>query len=492
MAWSELLSVLEGWSPRRVLVVGDYMLDRYAFGNADRLAPDAPVPVLDIQRTEDRTGGSGNVSRDLLALMCDVACVGLLGDDEAGRTLRRLLEDEGCDVSGLVATHTRPTTIKHNLIGLAQHRHPQKMFRLDHEDRTPIDDAQAQALLAHVHRLLPGCDAVCLEDYGKGVVTQTLASGVIRAARAAGVPVFVDPAAKADYAMYAGASAVTPNRTEAQAATGLTDPVEMAEAIAERFDIEHVVLTLDREGALLRGPDGAHHRIPTRARTVYDVTGAGDMVLAMLAAAVANGADWPRAVLLANVAAGLEVEQAGVVPIPLGDVTLEVMSAHSDEAGKTRSVEGLLPELAAHRRRGRVIGFTNGCFDLLHAGHVRYLRDARRRCDVLIVGLNSDASIRRIKGDAAGPPRPLNHQTDRLTVLSELESVSYLVLFGEDEPLELIRAFQPDVLIKGGDYTPEQVVGRDLVASWGGRVELVPLVEGRSTTGLVARISGGG
>ena len=491
MVWSELLSVLERWGPRRVLVVGDYMLDRYAFGNADRLAPDAPVPVLDIQRTEDRTGGSGNVSRDLLALMCEVACVGLVGDDEAGRTLRGLLGDEGCDVSGLVATCGRPTTIKHNLIGLAQHRHPQKMFRLDHEDRTPISDADADVLLGHVARLLPGADAVCLEDYGKGVVTRRLARGVIEAARAAGVAVFVDPAAKADYSIYAGASAVTPNRTEAEAATGLTEPDAMAEAIAARFEIEHVVLTLDRAGALLRMPDGSKHVVPTRARTVYDVTGAGDMVLAMLSSAVANGADWVQAVRLANVAAGLEVEQAGVVPIPLGDVTLEVMAAHAGEVGKTRTVAGLLPELAAHRRRGRTIGFTNGCFDLLHAGHVRYLRDARRRCDVLIVGLNSDDSIRRIKGDAAGPPRPLNHEADRLTVLSELESVSYLVVFGEDEPLALIEAFRPDVLIKGGDYREDEVVGRELVASWGGRVELVPLVAGRSTTGLVARMRGG-
>ena len=484
--WSQLLEVLERWQPRTVIVAGDYMLDRYAFGHADRLAPDAAVPVLDVQRTEDRTGGSGNVSRDLLALNCKVACVGVVGDDEAGRTLTRLLADEGCDVSGLVVDPLRPTTIKHNLIGLAQHRHPQKMFRLDHEDRSPISDAVADELVAHVERLSAGADAVCLEDYGKGVATPRWCRGVIAAAEARGLQVFVDPAAKADYTAYAGAAAVTPNRTEAQTATGEVEPERMAEAIAERYDIAHVVLTLDRSGALLRMPDGTRHTVPTRARTVYDVTGAGDMVLAMLCAAVANGAAWHEAVALANVAAGLEVEQAGVVPIPLGDVMLEVLSAHAAEVGKVRSVRGLLPELAAHRRKGRTIGFTNGCFDLLHAGHVRYLRDARALCDVLVVGLNSDDSIRRIKGE----DRPVNTEEDRAVVLSELESVSYLVMFADDTPTELIRAVRPEVLIKGGDYAPEAVVGRELVESWGGRVELVPLVAGRSTTSLIERLRG--
>ena len=487
MPWADLLRVLETWQPRTIIVAGDYMLDRYAFGHTDRLAPDAPVPVLDVKQTEDRTGGSGNVSRDLVALKCRVACVGVVGDDEAGRTLRSMLAAEGCDVTGLITDPSRPTTIKHNLIGLAQHRHPQKMFRLDHEDRRPIDDAVADELIGHVERLAADADAVCLEDYGKGVATARWCGGVIEAARSAGVPVFVDPAAKADYTRYAGASAVTPNRTEAEAATGETEPAAMAEAIADRFDIEHVVLTLDRHGALLRSPDGTHHTVPTRARTVYDVTGAGDMVLAMLSAAVVNGATWPQAVLLANVAAGLEVEQAGVVPIPLGDVMLEVLSAHADEVGKVRSLEGLMPELAAHRRRGRTIGWTNGCFDLLHAGHVSYLRGARKACDVLVVGLNSDASIRRIKG----PERPVNTEADRLTVLSELESVSYLVLFDEDEPTRLIEAVRPDVLIKGGDYQLDEVVGRELVESWGGRVELVPVVEGRSTTGLIERMRSG-
>ncbi|BAM02390.1 D-glycero-beta-D-manno-heptose 1-phosphate adenylyltransferase [Phycisphaera mikurensis] len=484
-----LLTLLNGWSPPTVVVVGDFMLDRYLFGNADRLAPDAPVPVLDVQRTDDRPGGASNVCVCLAALRARVRAVGIAGDDEPGRALRAALQTAGVETAGLAADGDRPTTVKQNLVGLAQHRHPQKMFRLDFEDRTPLPGAAVERMLAAVDEAIDGAQAVILEDYHKGVCTPELCRGVIERAHAAGLPVLVDPAAIADYGRYAGADAITPNRTEAERATGLSadDPSAMAARLQAEHGFGHVVLTLDRHGALLRSPDGVEETLPTRARSVYDVTGAGDVVLATLAAAVAQGAAYADGVRLANLAAGLEVERSGVVPIPLEELYLEAMEEAAADRGKVRTLQELVPELAAHRHRGRTVAFTNGCFDVLHAGHVGYLRSAAATADLLVVGVNDDQSIRRLKG----PERPVNPLEDRLRVLSELACVRYVVPFATDTPLSLIEAVQPSVLVKGADYTRDTVVGASFVEARGGRVELVPLVEGRSTTNILRRIGGG-
>ncbi|MEM1446288.1 MAG: bifunctional heptose 7-phosphate kinase/heptose 1-phosphate adenyltransferase [Planctomycetota bacterium] len=494
-----LLSLLDQWQPRRVLVAGDFMLDRYSFGYVDRLSPDAPVPVLDVKSTDDRPGGAANVCRDLVALRCEAVALGIVGDDTPGQDLSEAMRASGIDTAGLIAAENRPTTIKHNLVGLAQHRHPQKMFRLDVEDRAPLDDDTVEGLLDRAKQLIEAgqIDVVCLEDYAKGVCTPRFCQGLISLAKQANLPVLVDPAAIADYTKYAGATAITPNRTEARLATArkpsnpdadLQEASDMARELQEQHDIEQVVITLDRSGALLRDAHGQEHHVPTRARAVYDVTGAGDMVLAALAGAVANRADWPVAVALANLAAGLEVEKPGVVPIPLDDLLLEVLREQHETLGKARTLDQLLPELRAHRSAGKTIGFTNGCFDVLHAGHVQYLRSCAAHADLLVVGLNSDASISRIKSDKPGPPRPINAEDDRVLVLSELQSIDYVVVFEDDTPLSLIQAVKPDVLLKGADYTKDQVVGASEVASGGGRVELVPLVEGRSTTNILRKI----
>ncbi len=460
------------------------MLDRYAFGHVDRLSPDAPVPVLDVKRTEDRPGGSANVCRDLVALRCDAIALGIVGDDETGRALAQAMQQDGIDTTHLIAAHNRPTTVKHNLVGLAQHRHPQKMFRLDTEDRTPIDDATVDALLDRLDTLLDDVDVVCLEDYNKGVCTERFCQGVIAKAKAKNVPVYVDPAAITDYGKYRGADCVTPNLTEARLATGVNDTPEIPKTLQNQHDFTHVVLTMDKSGLLLRDGQGKEHAVPTRARAVYDVTGAGDMVLAMLAAAKANDASWLDAVHLANLAAGLEVEKAGVVPIPFDDVLLEVLRDQHETLGKQRTLEQLLPELRAHRSQGKTVAFTNGCFDILHAGHVAFLRAARAQGDLLVVGLNNDTSIRSIKGET----RPVNEEADRVMVLSELQSVDYIVVFGEDTPLRLIEAIKPGVLVKGADYTRETVVGHEIVEAHGGRVELIDLVAGRSTTNILRKL----
>lgn len=489
-----LLDALAHWREFRALVVGDFMLDELVFGDAERLAPDAPVPVLSVKRTERRPGGAANVCLDLIAMRANVDAFGLIGRDGEGDAVRESLRREGVGVGGLVEATDRPTTLKQSVIGLAQHRHPQKMFRVDREASGPIASNDAGAMLERFRRALPGADVVLIEDYNKGVCSDAVCRAVIDAARSAGVPVLVDPAAIADYARYAHATCVTPNRVEAErAGGGPADAESVAEAwgpvgrrLIDSHGFESVVLTLDREGALLALRDGEPEHVPTVARQVYDVTGAGDMVLAALAAGRANGMSWVDATRLANVAAGLEVEVFGVQPIPLERIHRSALGLYGQVRGKSRTLEEAIVEVAALRGEGRRVVFTNGCFDLLHAGHIGLLRFARAQGDALVVGLNSDASVRRLKG----PERPVQNEHDRADILSELESVSTVVVFEEDTPMRLIEALRPDVLVKGGDYGEDEVVGGEFVKASGGAVVLAPLTQGRSTTGVVARIRG--
>ncbi len=491
----DLIRFVDRWKQRKIVVVGDFMLDRYVYGYAQRLSPDAPVPVLAAQRSQHSAGGAANVCLDLSALRCRVACLGVVGKDQTANRLKESLSQAGCDTSGLIASGDRPTTVKHNFVGLAQHRHPQKMFRVDEESRDPLPAQVIDRLLTRARVLLRGASVLCIEDYQKGVVTESLCQGLIRLAKARGIPVLVDPAAIDDYAKYRGATCITPNRTEASLVTGMDTNGEhadqreqkirkMARWLLRKLRLSVVVLTLDKQGALLLEKGKPPRRVPTLARSVYDVSGAGDMVLAMLAASIANGADWPAAVELANIAAGLEVEKFGTVPIELDQILLSLLRRQHQDLGKVRMLDQLLPELAAYRSQGKNIAFTNGCFDILHAGHISYLRAARSAGDLLVVGLNSDRSIRRIKGQG----RPVNKETDRLMVLSELESVDYVVLFDQETPITLIQTIRPDVLVKGADYRRDQVVGGDLVESYGGQVKLVKLVRGRSTTNIIRKL----
>lgn len=492
-----LLSKLAAWKPFSALVVGDFMLDQLQYGDADRLSADAPVPVLHVRKTEDRPGGAANVCMDLVAMKGRVQGIGITGKDHEGDILRRALEAEQVGSAGLLVDPSRPTTIKRNLIGLAQSRHPQKMFRVDFESREPVPESVGRRLVEAFERALDdgrGADVVCIEDYGKGVCTESVCQAVIRRAAAAGVPVFVDPARIADYGKYRGATAITPNRTEAELATGMqTDGdalvghnAQLAHDLMAQLDVEAVVLTLDKHGALLLERGGVPVAVPTVAREVYDVTGAGDMMLAAMAAARANGIEWEDSVRFANAAAGLEVEVFGVVPIPLERIHHELMERASRAGGKLRTLDQALVQVAAHRREGRKVVFTNGCFDILHSGHVSLLSQAVAQGDFLVVGLNDDASVRRLKGET----RPVNNQEERALVLSALSGVGAVVLFGEDTPMKLIEAIRPDVLVKGADYRKDQVVGGAFVESYGGRIVLIDLVQGKSTTGTIARLRG--
>ena len=487
-----LLDTLENWEPFHALVIGDFMLDQLLAGDAERLSSDAPVPVLDVKSREEMPGGAANLCRDLVAMGGTVTALGVVGTDQESNLLRGALAKEGVDVTGLVADSTRPTTVKRNLIGLAQARHPQKMFRLDIESRDPISDSVIDALLAAIDRRLPNADVVCIEDYKKGVCSARLCQAVIGRARAAGKPVFVDPGNLDDYSKYRDATVITPNRTEAERATGLKTHADasaaynarLAQKLKSDFGFEAVVLTLDRHGALLLEGDADPVAVPTVVREVYDVTGAGDMMLAGLAAARANGLGWADSVRFANAAAGLEVEIFGVAPIPLEQIHHEILVRHGRLEGKLRSLDQLLLEIKFRRQRGESIVFTNGVFDVLHAGHIRTLEAARSFGDFLVVGINADASVERLKG----PERPINPAGDRATVLGALEAVGAVVIFDEDTPVETLERVRPDVHVKGADYAGKPIPERGVVESFGGRIELVELVPGKSTTETIGRL----
>jgi D-beta-D-heptose 7-phosphate kinase/D-beta-D-heptose 1-phosphate adenosyltransferase len=486
---TRLIQLVEGLPRSRVVLAGDLMLDRYLYGNAERLSPEAPVPVLHFQKEELRLGGAGGVAADLAALNADVRVVGVIGADHEGRQVREHLR--GCGATGdwLVEAPGRPTTCKVRLVGLAQHRHPQQMMRIDVEEHAALGPELSRRVIEQTEAALEGAAVLCLEDYNKGLLAPETCRQLIELARRRGVPVIIDPANISDYAKYMGATALKLNRTETERATGLPVSNEQdygvaAQAMLDRLGLEAVIITLDKHGAFLATRDGEQRWLQTRQRQVYDVTGAGDMVLATVAVARAAGADWVDAVALANVAGGLEVERFGSVPVKPREIIDELLSEAHEHEGKQRTLECLLPELQHHRAAGRRIVFTNGCFDLIHLGHVKYFQFARKQGDILVVGVNTDSSICKLKG----PKRPIISEADRLSVLEELESIDYLVPFEDDTPLRLIRAVRPDVLVKGADYQKEQVVGWDVVEGYGGRVALAPLIDGRSTSAVIRRI----
>jgi D-beta-D-heptose 7-phosphate kinase/D-beta-D-heptose 1-phosphate adenosyltransferase len=488
---TDLIEVVERFAGRRVLVLGDYMLDRYTIGDAERISPEAPVVVLRTVERIDRVGGAGSVALNVAALGGRPACVGLIGRDAQGETVVRLLREAGIDTRSLFAAADRPTITKERLIGLAEHRHRQQIIRVDDELVRPAAPADAQRIAEAALTAVGECDVVCLEDYNKGLLTPELCAAVIAAARRLRKPVYVDPAKTRDWSRYRGATLLTPNRAEFDFAVGGAIPddrlPEAAALLARQLELSAVVITLGRDGALLALADGSHRHFPTVPRAVYDNTGAGDAVLAMLAVATAAGATLDQAVRLSNIAGGLEVSKFGCVPITRDEVLRDIEAARSGGRSKIRAAAELAPELAARRQRGETVVFTNGCFDILHPGHVELLEQSKALGSVLVVGLNTDASVRTL--NKAGD-RPIRKERDRARMLAALEAVDYVVLFDEPDPEQLIRHLAPDVLVKGSDYADKPVVGREFVESRGGKVVLVNLVEGYSTTGELARIRG--
>jgi D-beta-D-heptose 7-phosphate kinase/D-beta-D-heptose 1-phosphate adenosyltransferase len=492
---SDLAELVRNLGQPRVLVVGDLMLDRYVWGDAERISQEAPVILLHADKREERLGGASSVATLLRALGARVALAGVVGPDADGERIRRTLLDLGIDDEAVLVDPDRPSTVKERYIGRAQQRHPQQMIRVDYEVRESLSAAQEDRLNQAIARQLCRADIVLISDYDKGVCTPGVLAAVITGARANGLRTLADPIRGSDYRKYHGCSAITPNRLEAGLATGrvlgdTASALDGAAQLREQLDLEAAIVTLDREGMAMAHADGRTEVFPTRPRQVYDITGAGDMVLAVLGMALAAGADFEPAIRLANIAGGLEVEKIGVATVTREEILHDLLkgspgrSEYGPGLEKVHSRESLLAELHARRTQGQRVAFTNGCFDVLHAGHVQYLQEARAQADLLIVGLNSDAGVRALKG----PDRPVNSVEARALVLAALEVVDYLVVFDEPTPRELIHALRPDVLVKGADYRRENVVGADYVESYGGRVHLATLREGCSTTRLLQRL----
>ena len=479
-----LVSLVNGLQGARVLCIGDVMLDRFIYGDVERISPEAPIPVMHVKRETTMLGGAGNVVRNLVALGAIPHFMAVIGDDLAGVEVTRLVGEHAEVDPVLVVERERQTTIKTRFVAGSQ-----QLLRADNETAIPLSADSRERMLTDAGRLLDDVGVVVLSDYGKGVLGRGLAASLINAARAAGKPVLVDPKGR-DYAVYAGATVLTPNRKELHEATGMPVGDEAQIVAAARWliaecDVAHVLVTRSQDGMSLISADGGEAHFPAEAREVYDVSGAGDTAMATLAAAVAAGAALAQAVQLSNIAAGIVVGKVGTAVAYADDLlaTLHHRDVVMTES-KLVSKHTALDQLAFWRRQGHRIGFTNGCFDLLHPGHVSLLAQARANCDRLIVGLNSDASVRRLKGET----RPVQSEAARGTVLASLASVDLVVIFDEDTPLALIKALQPDVLVKGADYTVEKVVGADVVMAYGGKVVLANLEAGFSTTATIARM----
>jgi D-beta-D-heptose 7-phosphate kinase/D-beta-D-heptose 1-phosphate adenosyltransferase len=486
---ADLIDLVQRLGSPRVLVVGDLMLDRYIWGDAERVSQEAPVLLLHADKREERLGGASSVATLLCALGAEVVLAGVIGQDVDGGRVRNMLEYLGIDHEAVLADPNRPSTVKERYIGRAQHRHPQQMLRVDYEMRDPLSAAIEQRLTDAIKQLINGADIVLLSDYDKGVCTPGLVAATVAEARTRSLRVLADPLRGTDYRKYLGCSAITPNRLEAGLATDrvLNDANEALAAAArlrEQLDLDAAIITLDKEGMALAHRDGRQTLFPTRQRQVYDITGAGDMVLSVLGMALAAGADYDPAIRLANIAGGLEVEKIGVATVTRDEILRDLLHTGSAGTSNVLSLNSLCRELDRRRRLGQRIAFTNGCFDVLHAGHVQYLQEARAQADVLVVGINSDFSVRSLKGTG----RPVHPAEARALVLSGLQSVDYVTVFEEPTPLRVIEAIRPDVLVKGADYGKEEVVGALFVESYGGRVHLAPIREGFSTTKILSRL----
>lgn len=485
-----LIEVWERLRHPRILVLGDLILDRYVWGDAERISQEAPVILLREQGQETRLGGAANVAHMLRGLEADVTLVGVIGDDVDGQTVRDRLDAIGVDQASLCVDSNRPTTVKVRFMGRAQHRHPHQMLRVDREVRTAISADISQSILQSVLPRLGEFDAILISDYAKGVCTTQVVCPLIDAARSAGIPVIVDPAPSVDYRLYMHATGVTPNRLETFKATSceiksIDDACAAGRILVEKFRLDMAFVTIDRDGIVLVKADGTAAHLATRVREVCDVTGAGDMVLATIGVGMAAGLDPVDLCRLANIAGGLEVEQVGVVPITRSQILADLWQGLRSTGNKVCDLEQLKLRVAERKRQGQKIVFTNGCFDLLHAGHVSYLQEAAREGDCLIVAVNSDDSVRRL---AKGPDRPLFSEEYRARMLAALEVVDFVTVFPQDTPHDLLYVLQPDVLVKGGTYRDDEIVGREVVEAYGGRVKALGVLAGLSTTEIVHRL----
>jgi D-beta-D-heptose 7-phosphate kinase / D-beta-D-heptose 1-phosphate adenosyltransferase len=475
---------------RTVLCIGDLMLDEFVYGEVSRISPEAPAAVMAVQRSETNVGGAGNVARNIASLGARCIFVGLIGEDDAGSKLKAALSRESLVESILVSDSERPTTRKVRFVSEHFSTH---MLRADWELAGPAAADIEQKLLDAILPLLPRADIVLLSDYAKGVLTARVIREVIDTARMIGKPVIVDPKS-ANFAVYRGATLLTPNRKEfAEATRSRADTqksiADAALAAMQLVDCDAMLVTQSEHGMTLVQRNGEAVHVPAYPVKVRDVSGAGDTVAAAVAVTLAAGAEWETVLRMANAAAAVAVGKKGTATVSSAELRRKILP-HAFLAAEEKIITrgaALDAHLLDWRRQGYKIGFTNGCFDILHPGHVKVLTAARGACDRLIVGLNSDVSVKRLKGDG----RPVQDEGARAEVLAALEAVDLVVIFEEETPLKLITEIRPSVLIKGGDYTREQIVGHEIVEADGGHVLLVDVLPGFSTSSLVDRARGG-
>ena len=481
---SDLASRLDSFIDHRVLCIGDLMLDRYVYGQVDRISPEAPIPVLHTQRETATLGGAGNVVRNIAALGGQVEVIGVIGQDAAGEEVTAAFRTQNI-ITQLLTDTSRPTTQKTRYVAGSQ-----QLLRADYENAKPISADIEQKIIEHITTTIKNAKALILSDYAKGVLTPKVIAETIRLAHENQIIAIVDPKGR-DFTRYRGAAYLTPNRKElsdsiGKQITSVAEAEEAARSLIRDMQIDAILVKLGADGVCLVRKDQPALHLHTKAREVFDVSGAGDTVAATLALALASGFTPAESAELANIAGSIVVGKVGTASVSRDEITRELMH------GETQLTEDKIVGFATAadiaerwRKQGLKVGFTNGCFDLLHPGHISLLRQARASCDKLVVGLNSDASIKRLKGET----RPVQNETARSAILASLSDVDQVVIFGEDTPLELIKTLRPDVLIKGADYTVDKVVGAEQVQSWGGKVILAQLIEGQSTTRTIAKMA---
>jgi D-beta-D-heptose 7-phosphate kinase/D-beta-D-heptose 1-phosphate adenosyltransferase len=470
-------------SRNNVLVVGDVMLDVYYFGDVKRISPEAPVPVFSKRGERSVLGGAANVAANLVAAGQQTSVLSIVGTDENGSQVHELMSDMKIDDSMVIDTE-RPTTTKTRFLA----DNNQQVLRLDEENSSPIGQEIEDALLRGFDERVNDFDAIVVSDYMKGLLTKRFTQALISKARAMGINVFID-VKDSDKEKYCGATVIKPNLNELKLLTGMKittedEVISAANSLLDACAADYVLCTLGGKGMLLISHAADPVYVPAVGKEVYDVTGAGDTAIAYLAACVASGYSVREAMKFADTAAGIQVSKAGTSSVYPKEVR-EVLDGLS--SGRLFENRQITLDQAFQLRQasvGKTIVFTNGCFDILHAGHVQYLRQAASLGDILVVGVNSDSSVRAIKGDS----RPVNPLEDRIAILSSFDFIDYVIAFDEETPYEVIKAVQPDVLVKGGDYSISQIVGRDIVEARGGEVKVLPYIEGKSSTNIINKI----
>ena len=469
--------------PVSVVVVGDVILDEYISGDINRISPEAPVGVLDCSSEEYMLGGAANVAANVVKLGSRAILLGVTGRDPDAATLKKLLKKDGIDSGWLVSAGDRPTIKKSRIMSRRQ-----QLLRIDRENRNPITAAIERRLMANFRKALVKADGVIISDYDKGLLTKKLLREIIAHARKKGKPVVVDP--KGDsFSKYRGAEIITPNRAELEKSAGMSLPDQKsvekaARRLIKKGSVSGVLATLGGDGMALFMKDGDGWFFPTVAREVFDVTGAGDTVVAVFTTSLLGGLLPEEAASLSNYAGGLQVAHLGALGIGRDEIGHSLSGAAGFEESKIVELSEAAAIAATIKKKNKKVVFTNGCFDLIHYGHIQYLRKSKKLGDRLVVGLNSDASVKKLKG--AG--RPLLSEHDRAHILAALDCVDMVVIFGEKTPLKLIKAIKPDILVKGGDYSVDQIVGHKEIEKWGGSVLTLPYIKGNSTTGIIQKI----